>query len=92
MKKISLLAIWLLAGCAAVHQSVESDTLAPRRAVTRLGMLNSIEIPATYRRTNDAPGMIWVLWSNESLCIVDPSVWFRTRVRDRVSCNWRSPR
>lgn len=94
MRKILILvAAWLLSGCAGRPSSNSTPiTAPPKRLVTALAAFTARDLPRAYHRIHDDQGWKWVLWSHESLCIVDSGTWTRTQIGDRVSCDWRMPR
>lgn len=92
MRKFQFLALWLLLGCATTQPDTRSLIPSPLREVTALGRFSDQDLPLSYRRIEDGPGFMWVLWSDKRMCIVEPKTWIQTHVGDRVSCEWRMPR
>ena len=92
MRYLRALATILLFGCAtAAHRQPAPGTVGFTREVTGLGMYSK-DLPARYRRLQDTPGRVWVLWSQQHMCVVNEDLWMRTNVGDRVPCQWRLPR
>ena len=88
-----LMVAWLLIGCAGRRSSsIRTPLVASGREVTNLSMLTGHELPRAFQRVHDDPGWKWVLWSNESLCVVDSRTWTMTHIGDHVRCDWRAPR
>ena len=57
MKKLLILAAWLLAGCATAHTSARNEFLAHRRSVTRLGAFNGLRDPRRVSSQLRRPGV-----------------------------------